>query len=504
MNPIDHINLARMRWLVRHEYRQALEQEVLPAFEAFPELPGYTVYKATYGRRTIYRLDPKSGELPALFIKTYTSPSTLKQLKYVWRNSRTRQEWKMGLYLEEHGLPAARCLAMGEIRRAGLLKGDALIQEYLPGHIPFQRYFKKLGNTASKQRAVQELARQVRKLHHAGVLQRDFKPENILVLEKDESLDLRFIDLERAQLWRPPLSLAQRVTNLAKLVQTFEDIGSRQDRDRFFEIYFQDDHFSKSKLLNIRQSIAQQGEIIARKRAGEVRVWPVHTNQLYTQYSHAAWKIYSLRALSRKDLQDRLSQGRLAESIELGLAPDDRPIKLVARACKPYFDLTTMSLAGGALYALRNVHSLENRGFRWVPIMAAIEQRKAGGLREGYILERQDRDRFQRLEQAWTELSDDKRQEFAKALGGYIKKLHVRGVRSRMPLIEIILRDRSLPLKNCFTLTGLEQIVCETRHKSRPDEQGLDEIASALQMNSSQREWLLGSSEDKLKGPRPG
>jgi hypothetical protein len=86
--------------------------------------PGAKTVKETGGRRTIWTMPLKRGSKATAFVKYYSRPRFTKQLKHLVRNSRTRQEWEMGVRLEDMGLPVARHLAMGERRVAGLLQEE--------------------------------------------------------------------------------------------------------------------------------------------------------------------------------------------------------------------------------------------------------------------------------------------------------------------------------------------------------------------------------------------
>ena len=94
----------------------------------------------------------------------------------------------MGVAMENLGLPVARHLAMGERRIAGLLQEDYLIQEALSGYKDFDRWFaenfegKLHGRPVLERRhAINRLAALIRRMHDQGVLQRDLKPDQIVV-----------------------------------------------------------------------------------------------------------------------------------------------------------------------------------------------------------------------------------------------------------------------------------------------------------------------------------
>jgi len=253
------------------------------------------------GRREIYKVE-RAGR--KVFIKSYARPRLAKQIKHLFRNSRTRQEWEMGLAFEAMGLPVARHLAMAERKRFGLLMEDYLFQEWLEGYQSYGEWFAQRwqgidsGRGVKARRAeVGRLAWLVRRMHDQGVLQRDFKADSVLV---GPSCDYKLVDLERALIRKSGrgLSKAERIKNLAKIGQAFGYFGTSSDRLRFLEAYFERDGLSRKKVIRLASEIAELSELEFRKQARDRRVWAETENQTYFQTRIRGFQVSAHRLLS--------------------------------------------------------------------------------------------------------------------------------------------------------------------------------------------------------------
>ncbi len=260
--------------------------------------------KETGGRRTIW-ISPSPGSgLPELFIKHYSKPRLTKQIKHLARNSRTRQEWEMGLALESLGLPAARHICMAERRSRGLLQEDYLAQEALTGYVNYDAWFRenveglRCGAAVRERREViDRTARLIREMHDAGVLQRDFKPDGIMVGPEG---DFKLVDLERALV--SPLTRglceARRLDNLAKIDQTFGFTGGVTDRLRFLKSYFgAEEPGVPAELRDRAVLVSRLAELKFRKRARERRVWGVIENETYYRTRRRGFTVQAHRSL---------------------------------------------------------------------------------------------------------------------------------------------------------------------------------------------------------------
>jgi hypothetical protein len=290
---------GRWQWRLAPE---ALDR--LPEFESLLQRPGADrkTVKTTDGRRAIWQAPLADGG--AAFVKHYSRPRLVKQIKHLVRNSRTRQEFEMGTRLAALGLPVARHLAMAERRRCGLLQEDYLIEEALAGYRNFDAWFRERlergGPAGERREAVRRLACLIRRMHDLGALQRDFKPDSVMVGPEG---DFKLVDLERA-LVRRRLGLEARLANLAKLDQTFGFVGSAADRLRFLHQYFLPDNAPADRLEVYAREIARQAERLFRAEARDRRAWTDGDNELYKQYRLGPLRVTAHYELPRSLLEE--------------------------------------------------------------------------------------------------------------------------------------------------------------------------------------------------------
>jgi hypothetical protein len=385
--------------------------------------PGARLLKETGGRRTIWTMPLKRGSGKLAFVKHYSKPSFLKQLKHLFRHSRTRQEWEMGVALEGLGLPVARHIAMGEKRLFGLLMEDYLIQEYLEGYENFDAWFRERGEQApsrpeagDRRQVIEALAGLIRKMHDRGVLQRDFKPDSIIV---GPNGDLKLVDLERVLIRKggAGLSMSDRIVNLAKIDQTFGFIGSTADRLRFLARYFKDQGLSSEELARTAAEISRLAEISFRKRAREVRIWAHVENESYSQYAVGDYRVSAYLDVHRKFIEsviDKIDRAAV-EDLVCSWEPEYPEVKVPLRGV--WCD---------AREALGNSPYLYCRKAPFVPARAAIYPSSGPWglllyLRPGPPL-------MTWKKGAETAMADGNVVEFAKDLGRSLRVLHRMGI----------------------------------------------------------------------------
>lgn len=365
MNPrprVRKVKLGGWTWRAREKFVPGLSA-LAEAVLSLPGNAGAERVKVTSGRRGIWKVRVAGAEV---FVKHYTAPRFSKQVKHLVRNSRTRQEWEMGLKLEGLGLPVARPLAMAERRRSGLLQEDYLLEEWLEGYQNFDLWFREHWERARsgpelKQRreAVVRLAFLIRRLHDLGVLQRDFKPDSIMV---GPDGDYKLVDLERALVKRRPggLSLSDRLDNLTKIDQTFGFVGSLTDRLRFLRAYF-GDRTPKKRLHAYALRIGESAERKFRKQARERRSWLRESNELYQVFEVRGFKVCAHRFLDRGFMLDFIKRMKRGDNWKLipHPGPGHEGEKLSALWC----DAGT---------ALAHTPSLAYRKVPFVPARAAV------------------------------------------------------------------------------------------------------------------------------------
>ena len=139
------------------------------------------------------------------FVKRYRHAALpFRPLKFFFKPSQARQEWRLAQELEKLGVPIVKHVALGERWSARGLLESILITEKFDG--------KPLNLIPQLQPA--HILKFVESLHERGVLQRDLHPGNILA-----SLDcseLRLVDLHGTEI-KPSLTDKEKVENTAYL-----------------------------------------------------------------------------------------------------------------------------------------------------------------------------------------------------------------------------------------------------------------------------------------------
>jgi tRNA A-37 threonylcarbamoyl transferase component Bud32 len=133
------------------------------------------------------------------------------------RPTRAHRAFKSGLRLEEAGVPTARVLAAGEVRRLRWPLRSYLLTEEIPGAVTLTGL---LAQKHSQTRlAVRRLAEVLARLHDGGFSHRDLKAANMLF---DDQLHAHLIDLDGLRRIR----LAARSRAAGDLARLARDITS--------------------------------------------------------------------------------------------------------------------------------------------------------------------------------------------------------------------------------------------------------------------------------------
>jgi len=429
-------------------------------------------FKTTSGRRTIwiYKTGPSKDQ--SIFIKHYSMPRLLKQFKYLFRNSRTRQEWFMGCRLLEMGLPAAKPLAMAERRKRGLLREDYLFEEALTGHENFDSWFAKnfgacdevssaLRPDAKKRHeTIHALAELVRRMHELGVMQRDFKPDSIMVGPEG---DFKLVDLERVLIKKRGLSLSDRLKNLAKIDQAFGHIGNDSDRLRFLKHYFKDEKPGKDKLAEYGRSISHLSEIEFRKEARDRRAWIFTSNESYANWSYRGFAVYSYKKSIRpfvKAVIDSAIEGKVFSG---GKFAGDPEFVYNVRWCN-------------AVTAFALSPQLRYRRVPHVVPEAAVRPRASDDF--GVLICPRERGEWHRLGDAFRGVpGDEEKAELCLDLGRFLRVLHFMGITwQRHPQDFMLCNAGASSFQKKFLLNRLELLVTDRTPSPLQARRVIDEI----------------------------
>ena len=189
--------------------------------------------------------DQKDGRRKASFLLALetAAPDYLLKVNHYrslapWRRlrrSKARAELERAMALAARGIPTPIPVAAGELRRAGLLDRCYGLVPWLPDAKDLLQVWREsLDDTASRQAWTRELGALVRRMHEAGVDQKDLAPNNFL-WRSGEAPNLLAIDFERTRL-RRRVATSDRIRALAKLERHFSG-ASAAARMRFLRAY---------------------------------------------------------------------------------------------------------------------------------------------------------------------------------------------------------------------------------------------------------------------------
>jgi hypothetical protein len=478
-------------WRLRPEAKPWL-RPALPAIAELRRNPSGELLKETGRRRAIWKFQPEAG--PPLFVKHYGRPRLLQQLKYRFRNSRSRQEWEAGLKLEAQGFPVVRHQALGERFAGGLLQEDYLVQDYLEGFRNFDRFFEvefsgRQTPAARRERnvVIQEFARLIRRLHDQGALQRDFKPDSVMVARANEGFQFRLVDLERVRLSRGGrgLSPAERLDNLAKLDQTFGFLGNTADRLRFWRAYFELPELRPLPVADGFARVSALAEAKFRKRARERQVWPLGRNQVYDWFDHGPWRVHYHRELSEELLHTLVEELNSSgfDSLPSKISGAALPLRL--RITKGVFRPGLPLGFGGARYGLALVASLYYRRVPFVPARAAIVRRRGGDIFQAGLLALDPGPPFLTWSQAGPEMASE--------VGAFLRVLHRMGMVLGRIQPDSLLADPERPAGKRLFLNRVEDLILDQTISPDQAQDRLRRIAEMLTWPESATIRLLES-----------
>ena len=190
---LTHLKTHGMQWITTKPFEAAVRDVILPNLDSL-ENAGAQLLKRTL-TRSVHKL---AAGGTTVFVKHHKVRSLKERLKYIVMRSRASAEWSTSLAMSEAGIPAARAVAFGERRVAGVLTEAVLVSEAIENATPLKQ---ACGDGGSKGKLLADVARLVRKSHDCGILHRDLHGGNILL----SGNGLVFIDLHPD--WVYPTSL---------------------------------------------------------------------------------------------------------------------------------------------------------------------------------------------------------------------------------------------------------------------------------------------------------
>ncbi len=195
------------------------------------------------GRRDIFRIKTTTDDDRGLvlFLKRNWKPYKKDGLGSLFRRGRVwsmaRQEWENSRALAAAGLKTSELVAFGE--ECGLLweRFSFLVTEAATGAETVEQFLRERQDAVQRRQVFDALARELRKLHDAGLATPDLFTRHLFVDAAAEPPGFCFIDLARVDRSQP-LPDRLRARDLAALNVTAPlRFVSRRERVRFLRVY---------------------------------------------------------------------------------------------------------------------------------------------------------------------------------------------------------------------------------------------------------------------------
>jgi Lipopolysaccharide kinase (Kdo/WaaP) family len=248
--------------------RSAQWREVIERAAALIEGPDFTALKSE-GRTVAGFL-----EVPALgvaFLKRAQSASTLDGIVDRMRGSRAARALKGAALLGAAQLGCAEPIAAADERGGGAVRASYLLTEPLTGDT-LSRFALGPGGIRGrdlkrKRRILATVAREVRRLHDAGLYTRDLQETNLMVDDDGAGgFSVNFLDLEDVRRARR-VSERRRLRNLIHLDRSIGRFLTRASRLRFLYTYMGERPDKAVRRGVVKELLSRRGAIDRRRTA---------------------------------------------------------------------------------------------------------------------------------------------------------------------------------------------------------------------------------------------
>jgi tRNA A-37 threonylcarbamoyl transferase component Bud32 len=171
------------------------------------------------------------------YYKEFLSRSPFEKIKTLLRGSRCQRAIIRGELLRQRGFHSPATYCWGKKSGRYFMVTEGLNAVSLSTYIEKNWVSPLLGRELrAKRDLIEELGKEIGKLHKAGIYHGDLRISNVLVEETGQDIIFHFIDNERNLFFKKiPSRLV--VKNLVQVNMIFLPVVSRQDRLRFFHVY---------------------------------------------------------------------------------------------------------------------------------------------------------------------------------------------------------------------------------------------------------------------------
>jgi serine/threonine protein kinase len=181
-------------------------------------------------------------DFPPLCVKEFKPRGFMHGVKKLFRSSKASRTFENGLLLQDHGVTAAKPLALVGTSGSGFTKSEWVIMEVIHGSMELDRYILKKSSRgwtdSEKRNLVRELAEFLGSMHSRGIYHSDMKTCNILASEDHISGRNRFylVDYDDV-IFGKSFRKKAALKNLSQIFLSTPSIISIRDRMRFLRIY---------------------------------------------------------------------------------------------------------------------------------------------------------------------------------------------------------------------------------------------------------------------------
>ena len=212
--------IGRVLWTTRSDVPARWWGEILGNPEAY--LADRTFHLKLSRSSTVARIPASAPGQPALVLRRLNYGRWRHQLKDLFRASRAQRAFRAALALEAAGVPVARALAVGEVRRLRWPVRAYILSLEVGDAVTLGRYvIRPEGVSRGVERALAGLLGQ---LHRAGFTHGDLKHSNVLI---DATGKPWLIDFDGVRAYRHQVPFRRAVRDLARLAAGIREAGGR-------------------------------------------------------------------------------------------------------------------------------------------------------------------------------------------------------------------------------------------------------------------------------------
>jgi len=205
-------------------------------------LPGMQPLKEETSTRLILKGRLGNSKEPLVF-KIFKRPHFFDQIKYLFRPSRSQQEWQIGQKLSHLDIPTPSLVAYIALRRWRFLTQDLIVFKEISDVEPLINwveinFIQKPLPFFERQTIIRALGSFVRRIHDQGIFSKDFHQGNILITTESMTPPIFYLIDFHAIRIKKEITRRDRIKMLAQFNDPRIPIAHRL---RFLKVYLQED-----------------------------------------------------------------------------------------------------------------------------------------------------------------------------------------------------------------------------------------------------------------------